>query len=98
MISMSRTKRVYNTEKYKRRALRHYKAKWDNNQFYLRSMENVSPEEAIERGIPIYASYYAYHKYKEMGMKCRSDFPKEILHRQSRRKNKKQEIEIKKGQ
>lgn len=88
---MSRTKRIYNRETYKRRALRHYQAKFANGMFYLQSMYMVSPEEALEKGIPIYAGSYAYHKYKPLGMKCQEDYPKKVLSRKRRRKLRKEE-------
>ena len=88
---MSRTKRIYNREIYKKRTLRHYNAKFANGQYYLRSMYDVTPEEALEQGIPIYAGPYAYHKYKCLGMKCQEDYPKKVLSRKQRRKLRKEE-------
>ena len=88
---MSRTKRIYNREIYKKRALRHYKAKCDNGCYYLSTMYGVTVEKALELGIPIYSGCYAYHKYKPMGMKCQEDYPKKILSRKRRRKLREEE-------
>lgn len=65
---MSRTRRIYNSEEWKKKAIRHYKAKFDNNMFYLWSMHGMNVEEAAESGLVIFAGPYSYHKYKELCM------------------------------
>jgi len=87
---MSRTKRIYNSEKWKKRAIRHYKAKYDNNTYYLATMYGCSIEEAFTKGLVIYAGAYSYHPYKQLCMgNCHYCKEKRMKYkRQERRKNK----------
>lgn len=87
---MSRTRRIYNSEEWKKKAIRHYKAKYENRAYYLCSMYGVTVDEAFEQGIIIYAGAYCYHPYAQLCMgNCHSCKRERIKYkRRDRRKNK----------
>lgn len=73
---MSRTKRIYNSERWKNRAVRHYNAKYASFYRSLRnrggvfSAENERAESLLDAGWAIYAGAYCYHPYKELDARC----------------------------
>jgi hypothetical protein len=71
---MSRTKRIYNTERWKKNAIRHYNAK--HASFYRSiyynglSTDFSSGEALLNANHAIYAGAYCYHPYKELDARC----------------------------